>query len=154
MKYTKSIVIAAIAILAIVLLFYFSGKFFPQKENGSLDSNMNKEIVMENGLKVEDVKLGTGAEAKEGNMITAHYTGTLLDGTKFDSSLDRGTPFSFQLGSGQVIAGWDQGVPGMKVGGKRKLTIPPDLAYGEQGIPGAIPPNATLIFEIELLSVQ
>ena len=154
MKYTKSIVIAAIAILAIVLLFYFSGKFFPQKENGSSDNNINKEIVMENGLKIEDVKLGTGAEAKEGNMITAHYTGTLLDGTKFDSSLDRGTPFSFQLGSGQVIAGWDQGVLGMKVGGKRKLTIPPDLAYGEQGIPGAIPSNATLIFEIELLSVQ
>ena len=154
MKYNKSIVVAVVAVLVIVLLFYFSGKFFPQKENDSSDNNINKEIVMENGLKVEDVKLGTGAEAKEGNMITAHYTGTLLDGTKFDSSLDRGTPFSFQLGSGQVIAGWDQGVLGMKVGGKRKLTIPPDLAYGEQGIPGAIPSNATLIFEIELLSVQ
>ena len=154
MKYNKSIVVAVVAVLVIVLLFYFSGKFFPQKENDSSDNNINKEIVMENGLKVEDVKLGTGAEAKEDNMITAHYTGTLLDGTKFDSSLDRGTPFSFQLGSGQVIAGWDQGVLGMKVGGKRKLTIPPDLAYGEQGIPGAIPPNATLIFEIELLSVQ
>jgi len=154
MKYTKSIVIAAIAILAIVLLFYFSGKFFPQKENGSSDSNMNKEIVTENGLKIQDIKTGDGGEAENGNTVTAHYTGMLLDGTKFDSSLDRGTPFSFQLGSGQVIAGWDRGVLGMKAGGKRKLTIPPDLAYGEQGIPGAIPPNATLIFEIELLSVQ
>src|SRR3989344_7545503 len=111
MKYNKSIVVAVVAVLVIVLLFYFSGKFFPQKENDSSDNNINKEIVMENGLKVEDVKLGTGAEAKEDNMMTAHYTGTLLDGTKFDSSLDRGTPFSFQLGSGQVIAGWDQGVP-------------------------------------------
>ena len=102
----------------------------------------------------EDSKIGTGAEAFTGKSVSVHYTGWLTDGTKFDSSKDRGQPFSFQLGAGQVIKGWDQGVAGMKVGGIRKLTIPPDLGYGARGAGGVIPPNATLVFEVELLGVQ
>jgi len=104
-------------------------------------------------LVIEDISVGTGAEAKAGDMVTVHYTGWLTDGTKFDSSLDAGRPFQFPLGQGQVIPGWDQGVAGMKIGGKRKLTIPPDLGYGSAGAGGVIPPNATLIFEVELLSI-
>lgn len=105
-------------------------------------------------LKIEDVKVGEGKEAAAGNSVTVHYTGTLTDGTKFDSSLDRQEPFTFQLGAGAVIKGWEEGVKGMKVGGKRKLTIPPQLAYGEQGAGGVIPPNATLLFDIELIDVK
>ena len=105
-------------------------------------------------LKVEDLLVGSGAEASSGQKVSVHYTGTLTDGSKFDSSLDRGRPFEFQLGAGRVIKGWDQGVLGMKVGGKRKLTIPSDLAYGARGFPPVIPPNSTLVFEIELLGVR
>jgi len=106
------------------------------------------------GLKYEDLKVGTGPTAENGMKVSVHYTGWLTDGTKFDSSLDRGQPFQFQLGGGNVIRGWDEGVKGMKVGGKRRLTIPPDLGYGAQGAGGVIPPNATLKFEVELLNVQ
>lgn len=105
-------------------------------------------------LQIEDVKVGTGDEALAGKSVTVHYTGWLTDGTKFDSSKDHGQPFTFQLGAGQVIRGWDQGVLGMKVGGTRKLTIPPSLAYGANGAGGTIPPNATLVFEVELLGVN
>jgi FKBP-type peptidyl-prolyl cis-trans isomerase len=105
-------------------------------------------------LKTEDSKTGTGDEAVIGKSVTVHYTGWLTDGTKFDSSKDRGQPFTFQLGGGQVIKGWDQGVVGMKVGGVRKLTIPPSLGYGARGAGGVIPPNATLVFEVELLGVN
>jgi FKBP-type peptidyl-prolyl cis-trans isomerase len=105
-------------------------------------------------LQIEDVKVGTGDEAVAGKSVTVHYTGWLTDGTKFDSSKDHGQPFTFQLGAGQVIKGWDQGVLGMKVGGARKLTIPPSLAYGANGAGGVIPPNATLVFEVELLGVN
>ena len=106
------------------------------------------------GLKIEDTKVGTGAEAVAGKTVTVHYTGTLTDGKKFDSSLDRGQPFKFTLGAGQVIQGWDKGFAGMKVGGKRKLTIPPELGYGARGAGNVIPPNATLIFDVELLGVE
>ena len=106
------------------------------------------------GLVIEDLVAGDGAEATVRNYVTVHYTGWLTDGSKFDSSHDRDEPFSFMLGAFQVILGWDEGVQGMKVGGKRKLTIPPDLGYGRQGAGGVIPPNATLVFEVELLEVQ
>ncbi|MGK3963105.1 FKBP-type peptidyl-prolyl cis-trans isomerase [Sorangium sp. So ce118] len=109
---------------------------------------------MQAELGIEDVKEGTGAEAKPGQTVTVHYVGTLTNGNKFDSSRDRGQGFSFNLGAGQVIKGWDQGVAGMKIGGVRKLTIPPELGYGARGFPPVIPPNSTLLFEVELLSVK
>ncbi len=105
-------------------------------------------------LVIEDIRVGTGAEAKAGQKVSVHYVGTLTDGKKFDSSRDRGRPFEFGLGAGQVIQGWDQGVAGMKIGGLRKLTIPPHLGYGARGAGGVIPPNATLVFEVELLGLK
>ena len=114
----------------------------------------NQEIVTPSGLKYTDLHVGEGEEARSGHNVNVHYTGWLTDGRKFDSSLDRRSPFNFKLGAGQVISGWDEGVAGMKVGGKRKLTIPPDLGYGARGAGGVIPPNATLIFEVELLGVR
>ncbi|HEA25837.1 MAG TPA: FKBP-type peptidyl-prolyl cis-trans isomerase [Ectothiorhodospiraceae bacterium] len=104
-------------------------------------------------LIIEDITVGEGDEATTGQSITVHYTGTLEDGTKFDSSKDRNDPFVFTLGVGQVIKGWDKGFAGMKVGGSRKLTIPPEMGYGARGAGGVIPPNATLIFDVELLGV-
>ena len=105
------------------------------------------------GLIIDDVVAGEGAAAAAGQSVTVHYTGWLTNGTKFDSSKDRNDPFVFPLGAGRVIKGWDEGVQGMKVGGKRKLTIPPALGYGARGAGGVIPPNATLVFEVELLKV-
>lgn len=103
---------------------------------------------------IEDTQVGAGPAAKAGDRVSVHYVGTLADGTKFDSSRDRGQPFAFQLGRGQVIRGWDVGVEGMQVGGVRKLTIPPDEGYGARGAGGVIPPNATLHFEVELLQIN
>ena len=105
------------------------------------------------GLIIEDLVEGTGATATAGQTVSVHYTGWLTDGTKFDSSKDRDDPFDFPLGGRRVIAGWDEGVQGMKVGGTRKLTIPPELGYGSRGAGGVIPPNATLVFEVELLDI-
>ena len=105
------------------------------------------------GLQYEDIVVGTGDQPKNGQTVTVHYTGTLENGKKFDSSRDRGTPFSFTIGVGEVIKGWDEGVATMREGGRRKLTIPPELGYGPRGAGGVIPPNATLIFDVELLSV-
>ncbi len=115
--------------------------------------NMQKEEMTTKELKKEVLKEGTGEKAENGDSVSVHYTGFLQDGTKFDSSVDRGTPFTFRLGEGSVIKGWDLGVLGMKVGEKIRLTIPPELAYGPRGV-GAIPPNSTLIFEIELLKIE
>ena len=121
-------------------------------------ATINKEVTMPDGLKYTDLKLGTGGEATSGKKVTVHYTGWLDQngnkGNKFDSSVDRGQPFEFLLGVGQVISGWDKGVAGMKVGGKRLLKIPPQLGYGTNGAGNVIPPNATLLFEVELLGVK
>lgn len=111
-------------------------------------------ITTASGLRYEDLTEGTGTAAEAGKSVEVHYTGWLTDGTKFDSSKDRGKPFSFALGAGRVIKGWDEGVAGMKVGGSRKLYIPPALGYGARGAGGVIPPNAELIFEVELLGVR
>jgi FKBP-type peptidyl-prolyl cis-trans isomerase len=112
------------------------------------------ETVTASGLKYVDQVVGAGDVAVAGKTVSVHYTGWLENGKKFDSSVDRGQPFSFPLGAGRVIKGWDEGVQGMKIGGKRKLTIPSDLGYGSRGAGGVIPPNATLIFDVELLGVR
>lgn len=116
---------------------------------------MNEEgmTTTPSGLKYRDDTVGTGAEARAGQRVQVHYTGTLTDGRKFDSSRDRGKPFEFDLGAGRVIRGWDEGVAGMKVGGRRTLLIPPDLGYGNRGAGAVIPPGATLVFDVELLGV-
>jgi len=125
---------------------------------GRVDAATNQVIEMPNGLKYTDTKTGDGATATPGGKVSVHYTGWLYNngakGAKFDSSVDRGQPFQFTLGARQVIAGWDEGVAGMKVGGKRTLIIPPELGYGARGAGGVIPPNATLMFDVELLGVQ
>jgi len=127
-----------------------------QQADAFFAENKDNEGVMttESGLQYMVLEEGDGPKPTVDDRVTVHYTGTLLDGTKFDSSVDRGQPFSFPLGGGRVIKGWDQGVVGMKVGGKRKLTIPPELGYGARGAGGVIPPNATLVFEVELLAVK
>lgn len=114
----------------------------------------NQEVTTESGLKYVDEVVGEGAAPTAGKSVTVHYTGTLTDGKKFDSSVDRDEPFEFVIGIGQVIKGWDEGVLSMKVGGKRKLIIPSDLGYGSRGAGGVIPPNATLVFDVELLDVE
>ena len=115
---------------------------------------MTDAVTTASGLSYEDIDTGTGAVAQSGQLVKVHYTGWLKSGQKFDSSKDRDEPFEFTLGAGQVIRGWDEGVAGMKVGGKRRLTIPPALGYGTRGAGGVIPPNAELIFEVELLGLR
>lgn len=130
-------------------VFVIFGASLPVAPSDAASASVTKP----SGLKYEDVKVGSGDSAEAGKNVTVHYTGWLTNGTKFDSSKDRGQPFEFPLGGGRVIRGWDEGVQGMKVGGVRKLTIPPELGYGARGAGGAIPPNATLVFEVELLKV-
>jgi peptidylprolyl isomerase len=120
----------------------------------TITMNLDNAIITPSGLKYIDIEVGTGDSPTTGQTVKVHYTGTLTDGKKFDSSVDRGQPFSFKIGVGQVIKGWDEGVATMKVGGKRTLIIPPDLGYGERGAGGVIPGNATLLFDIELLGVN
>ena len=140
-----------IVVVAIALIAFFALQ--KQKTNPVATGGGNM-VTTQTGLQYQDLVIGNGAEAVAGKSVTVHYTGTLQDGTKFDSSVDRNQPFTFTLGAGQVIPGWDEGVAGMKVGGKRKLVIPPDLAYGAQGYPPVIPADATLTFEVELLEVK
>ena len=126
-------------------------------ENLEQEADNVSDTIMKSDVRdlvVEDLVVGDGLEATTGAKVSVHYTGALVSGEKFDSSLDRGVPFEFTIGEGQVIPGWEMGVTGMKVGGKRKLIIPPQLAYGERGAGGVIPPNSTLVFEIELLGVE
>jgi len=123
------------------------------QSNASPTKVTGKPTTTASGLQYWEITAGTGTTAVAGKTVSVHYTGWLTDGKKFDSSVDRGQPFMFPLGAGRVIKGWDEGVAGMKVGGKRQLRIPPELGYGARGAPGAIPPNATLIFDVELLDV-
>ena len=162
----------AIYVSLAVILFFFAaasvvgfvskGKIVDEdsssKNSASLseltaETEKTPEIIDINGMKIVDTVVGTGEEAGAGKVVTVHYTGTLTDGTKFDSSVDRGQPFQFILGAGQVIQGWEQGFAGMKVGGKRSLMIPANMAYGDRAI-GAIPANSTLLFYVELLGVN
>ncbi len=144
-----------VIIIGILVLVSKSVKVETPMDNSTPAPTSTPTATTVSQLKIEDEKVGTGAEAVAHKKVTVNYTGTLTDGTKFDSSLNPGrTPFSFNLGAGEVIKGWDQGVAGMKIGGKRKLIIPSELGYGAAGAPPAIPANATLVFEVELLKVE
>jgi peptidylprolyl isomerase len=143
---------------ALMLVATLSGGFVVGACTGAMAQTMSKEITTPSGLKIVDTKVGTGPSPKTGQTCVMHYTGWLYEngakGKKFDSSVDRGTPFEFPIGTHRVIAGWDEGVASMKVGGKRTLIIPANLAYGDRGAGGVIPPNATLIFDVELLAIK
>ncbi len=154
-----------IALVTVFVLFAFADFFYgivsggqAVSDNSLTDQNISVEQTTNNmlnaKLEMTDTKIGTGDIAVSGKLVTVHYVGTLLDGKKFDSSVDRGSPFQFTLGVGQVIRGWDMGVEGMKVGGKRHLVIPPELGYGSQSIANIIPANSTLVFDVELLKVE
>lgn len=151
--------IAVFAAVVIVFVFFGFDHIFSsliwsdQGRDTSLQENVTKDAMDTSGLKIEDVVVGTGEEAVNGMLVAVNYLGTFTNGVKFDSSYDRGEPIQFVLGSGYVIPGWEQGILGMKVGGKRKLTIPPELAYGSTA-KGPIPPNSTLLFDVELVGVS
>lgn len=160
------LVILIIVLLGVLIFFPFSNQTKKNQEiqisptptnviinSPTPSSKPDNFVTMSDGLKIEDIIVGSSGEVKSGDTVTVNYVGTLLDGTKFDSSYDRNMPFTTQIGVGQVIKGWDEGIIGMRIGGKRKLIIPPSLGYGNQPM-GSIPPNSTLIFEVELLSVK
>lgn len=155
----KKIVIALLVLVVLILGSYYFLKNAPARVDQKMDyfEEQNSQPASlkqdQEDLKIEDLEVGQGQEIKKGDIAQVHYLGTLTNGEKFDSSYDRNQPFEFQVGAGQVIQGWDQGFLGMKVGGKRKLTIPPSLGYGSQPA-GSIPPNSTLIFEVELIEIK
>lgn len=148
MKNIQYGIIAVVIVVGVYALFIYT-----QKPASSLPQKQ-KQMTTTDKLLIEDLKEGTGSAVVSGDTVSIHYSGTLTNGTEFDSSYKRGAPFETQIGVGQVIQGWDEGVVGMKVGGKRKLTIPPHMAYGEQGAGGVIPPNATLVFTVELVGIK
>jgi peptidylprolyl isomerase len=143
---TQQRVIAIVSVLVIIAAFAALIYFNSNKDKHDM-------ITTASGLQYQDLTVGTGQEAKDGDTVTVHYVGTLENGTKFDSSRDRGEPYQVTIGAGNVIAGWEEGLVGMRVGGLRKLVIPPALAYGDQAVGDVIPANATLVFEIELISI-
>jgi FKBP-type peptidyl-prolyl cis-trans isomerase len=147
----QRLLIGGIILIVLVLIGYFA---LTALQNKNHTSGSSQATTTGSGMQVIDEVVGTGQEAKTGDTVSVNYTGWLADGTKFDSSYDRNQTFDFVLGAGNVIKGWDEGVVGMKVGGKRKLIIPPDLAYGASGYPPVIPANATLTFEVELVSIK
>lgn len=148
------IILTALIIIGIVGFFIYNKNQESESKSDKINNVLNMTKFTKNGVQIEILKEGAGAVAKNDDKVTVHYIGTLENGVKFDSSVDRETPFEFNLGAGQVIPGWEIGVEGMKVGEKRKLTIPSELAYGQNGAGSAIPPNATLIFEVELLGIK
>ncbi len=154
----QRLTLVIIIVLVIVAIFIGGYFLFMNSNKGAVSQNDQENNSSNNfevqGMKVEIVAQGSGTVAKNDDSVTVNYVGTLADGTTFDSSYDRNAPFTFPVGQGRVIKGWDLGIVGMKVGEKRKLTIPPDLAYGPSGFMGVIPPNATLNFEVELLQVN
>lgn len=143
-----------ISLIALLGLITGSDAAVKADNQPALKDDTQQETKMTDTLVINDEKVGDGIEASKGKLVTVHYTGRLTNGTKFDSSVDRNQPFRFMLGVGQVIKGWDEGVQGMKVGGKRTLVIPSHMSYGERGAGAAIPPNATLEFDVELISVE
>lgn len=150
----RRLLIGGIILVALVVIGYFAITALQNRNSTSSSSSSGQVTTTSSGLQVIDEVVGSGQEAKTGDTVSVNYTGWLADGTKFDSSYDRNQTFDFTLGAGKVIKGWDEGVVGMKVGGKRKLIIPPDLAYGATGYPPVIPANATLTFEIELVAIK
>jgi FKBP-type peptidyl-prolyl cis-trans isomerase len=153
----QRLLLGLVGILVLALIAFFAYRALTNNpEAGSTQSPGSgaNQVVTQSGLKYEDLAVGTGPAAKVGDKVAVHYIGTLEDGTKFDSSVEGGVPLEFTLGQGRVIAGWEEGIQGMQVGGKRKLTIPPDLGYGAGGYPPVIPGNATLIFDVELVSIN
>jgi peptidylprolyl isomerase len=146
----KRILPVIIIILAIIGIIYLMSEPVVKEESTKVETTPPPA----NGLQIKDTKVGDGQEVKKGDEVIINYTGTLEDGTKFDSSFDTGKPFETKIGVGEVIEGWDQGVVGMKVGGERHLVIPPSLGYGDQGVPPKIPPNSTLIFDVQLLGIK
>jgi peptidylprolyl isomerase len=148
---------ASVSMLALLLVATIGagGALAVENKGKAKAKGKTKVVTTASGLKFEDLAVGKGASPKKGDTVSVHYTGWLTSGEKFDSSRDRGQPFEFHIGQGQVIKGWDEGVMSMKVGGRRKLTIPPELGYGQRGTPGGpIPPNATLVFDVELLKIN
>jgi peptidylprolyl isomerase len=154
MRNVEKFIVVLLLLAAVAIPACSQKEAKPTAENAAESKAPAGATVTASGLSYTDIVKGTGAAPTSGKMVTVHYTGVLENGTKFDSSVDRGQPFSFRIGAGEVIPGWDEGVISMKVGGKRKLIIPPQLGYGSAGAGGVIPPNATLIFDVELLDVE